>query len=63
MVMGSYGIGPGRVLAAAVEQHGSEDGMVWPREIAPYDVHLVVLGWDNPELVEIGEQVADCAVR
>ena len=58
IVMGSYGIGPGRVLAAAVEQHGSEDGMVWPREISPYDVHVVVLGWDNPELVEIGEQVA-----
>ncbi len=58
IVMGSYGIGPGRVLAAAVEQHGSDDGMVWPAEIAPYDVHVVVLGWDNPELVEIGEQVA-----
>ncbi len=58
IVMGSYGIGPGRVLAAAVEQHGSEQGMIWPAEIAPYDVHLVVLGWDNPELVEIGEQVA-----
>ena len=59
IVMGSYGIGPGRVLAAAVEQHGDEDaGMVWPREIAPYDVHVVVLGWDNPELVAIGEEVA-----
>ncbi len=58
LVMGSYGIGPGRVLAAAVEQHGSEDAMVWPAEIAPYDVHVVVLGWDSPELVEIGEQVA-----
>ena len=56
--MGSYGIGPGRVLAAAVEQYGSDDGIVWPGEIAPYDVHVVVLGWDNPELVEIGEQVA-----
>ena len=59
IVMGSYGIGPGRVLAAAVEQHGSDEGMVWPAEIAPYDVHVVVLGWDNPELVLIGEQVAE----
>jgi prolyl-tRNA synthetase len=58
IVMGSYGIGPGRVLAAAVEQRGGEKGMVWPAEIAPYDVHVVVLGWDNPELVRIGEQVA-----
>jgi prolyl-tRNA synthetase len=32
--------------------------MVWPREIAPYDVHVVVLGWDNPDLVETGEQIA-----
>jgi prolyl-tRNA synthetase len=58
IVMGSYGIGPGRVLAAAIEQHGSEDAMVWPREISPYDVHVVVLGWDNPELVQTGEQIA-----
>jgi prolyl-tRNA synthetase len=59
IVMGSYGIGPGCVLAAAVEQHGSEEGIVWPREIAPYDVHVVVLGWDNPQLVAVGEQVAE----
>jgi prolyl-tRNA synthetase len=59
IVMGSYGIGPGRVLAAAVEQHGSDEGMIWPAEIAPYHVHVVVLGWDNPELVAIGEQVAE----
>jgi prolyl-tRNA synthetase len=58
IVMGSYGIGPGRVVAAAVEQHGGDEGIVWPAEIAPYDVHVVVLGWDNPELVSIGEQVA-----
>ena len=58
LVMGSYGIGPGRVLAAAAEQYGSEDELVWPREIAPYDVHVVLLGWDNPELVELGEEVA-----
>ena len=60
IVMGSYGIGPGRVLAAAVEQHGDEvAGIVWPAEIAPYDVHVVVLGWDNPELVALGDQVAE----
>ena len=41
--MGSYGIGPGRVLAAAVEQHHDEDGIVWPAELAPYDVHVVAL--------------------
>jgi prolyl-tRNA synthetase len=43
LVMGSYGIGPGRVMAAAVEQRHDEAGIVWPPEIAPYDVHVVAL--------------------
>jgi prolyl-tRNA synthetase len=43
LIMGSYGIGPGRVVAAAVEQHHDENGIVWPRSIAPYDVHVVAL--------------------
>jgi prolyl-tRNA synthetase len=43
IVMGSYGIGPGRVMAAAVEQFHDERGIVWPKEIAPYDVHVVVI--------------------
>jgi prolyl-tRNA synthetase len=43
LVMGSYGIGPGRVMAAAVEQHHDRDGIIWPRSIAPYDVHVVAL--------------------
>jgi prolyl-tRNA synthetase len=40
---GSYGIGPGRVMAAAVEQHHDEDGIVWPAGLAPYDAHVVAL--------------------
>jgi prolyl-tRNA synthetase len=40
---GSYGIGPGRVMAAIVEQHHDERGIVWPRSVAPYDVHIVAL--------------------
>ncbi len=43
LAMGSYGIGPGRVMAAAVEQHHDENGIIWPRSIAPYDVHVVAL--------------------
>src|SRR5262249_45012920 len=37
LVMGSYGIGPGRVMAAIVEQHHDEQGIAWPEEVAPYD--------------------------
>ena len=40
---GSYGIGPGRVMAAIVEQRHDEAGITWPRSVAPYDVHLVAL--------------------
>src|SRR5580765_668246 len=43
LVMGSYGIGPGRVIAAIVEQHHDERGIVWPAEVAPYDVQVVAL--------------------
>jgi prolyl-tRNA synthetase len=43
IVMGSYGIGPGRTIAAIVEQHHDEQGIAWPRSVAPYDVHVVAL--------------------
>jgi len=42
--MGSYGIGPARIVAAAVEQYADEHGISWPRAIAPFDVHLVSVG-------------------
>src|SRR5215468_470312 len=43
LVMGSYGIGPARTMAAIVEQHHDEQGIAWPRSVAPYDVHIVAL--------------------
>jgi prolyl-tRNA synthetase len=52
LMMGCYGIGPGRVMAAAVEQHHDEQGIAWPRAIAPYDVHVVAL----PGVEEQAEQ-------
>ena len=44
VVMGSYGIGPARIVAAAVEQFADEKGISWPRALAPWDVHVVALG-------------------
>jgi prolyl-tRNA synthetase len=41
VVMGSYGIGVGRLLACIAEEHRDEDGLVWPVSVAPYHVHLV----------------------
>jgi prolyl-tRNA synthetase len=43
LVMGSYGIGPARVLASLVEQRHDEHGIIWPASVAPYDVHVVQL--------------------
>jgi len=51
---GSYGIGPGRVMAAAVEQHHDEHGIRWPAELAPYDVHVIALAGAE----EIAERAA-----
>jgi prolyl-tRNA synthetase len=58
LVGGSYGIGPGRVLAAAVEQHHDEHGIVWPAAIAPYDVHVVSLAGGNEEVAALADAVA-----
>jgi prolyl-tRNA synthetase len=43
IVMGSYGIGPARIVAAAIEQGADERGIVWPRAISPWEIHLVSL--------------------
>jgi prolyl-tRNA synthetase len=43
LVMGSYGIGPARTMAAIVEQHHDDRGIAWPQSVAPYDVHIVAL--------------------
>jgi prolyl-tRNA synthetase len=54
LVMGSYGIGPGRTMAAIIEQNHDEHGIQWPQSVAPYDVHVVVL----PGLEEQADAVA-----
>src|SRR5262249_44631808 len=43
IVMGSYGIGPARTMAAVIEQNHDEHGIAWPRSVAPYDVHIIAL--------------------
>ncbi len=53
--MGSYGIGPARIVAAAIEQFHDEHGIAWPRAVAPFDVELVTLGKEG----EPARSVAD----
>lgn len=48
--MGSYGIGTGRLMAAIVEEHHDDKGIIWPPSVAPYQVHLVSLGLDDPSV-------------
>jgi prolyl-tRNA synthetase len=58
-IMGCYGIGVDRLLAAAIEANHDENGIIWPKEIAPYLVHLVALNLDRAEVREAAEQTYD----
>ena len=55
--MGSYGLGPARLAAAAVEQYADESGISWPASMAPFDVHLVGLGREGSEEREVAERL------
>ncbi len=57
IVMGSYGLGPARVVAGSIEQRADEQGIVWPRSIAPWDLHLVALGKPGEETFEAAERL------
>jgi prolyl-tRNA synthetase len=58
VVMGSYGIGPGRLMGTIVELLSDEKGLVWPEEIAPYRVHLMTLG-EHPDVARVGDVLYD----
>jgi prolyl-tRNA synthetase len=51
VIMGSYGIGVGRLLACVAEEHHDEHGLIWPVTIAPYQVHLILLRGKNTPVV------------
>ncbi len=55
--MGSYGIGPARIAAASVEQFADEQGISWPRSLAPFDVHVVGLGRPGSDERELAEAI------
>lgn len=55
--MGSYGIGPARMMAAAVEQYADEQGISWPRSIAPFDVELVALAKEGEPAREAADRL------
>ena len=55
--MGSYGIGPARIVAAAIEQFADEKGIAWPRSLAPFDIELVTLGKEGEEARLISDRL------
>lgn len=57
IIMGCYGIGLGRLMAAAVEQNHDEKGIIWPAPIAPYHIYLCALSLDNPEVRDVSEKL------
>jgi prolyl-tRNA synthetase len=57
VVMGSYGIGPARIMAAAIEQGADEKGIVWPPSISPWAIHLVGLGKPGSDEAEAADRL------
>jgi prolyl-tRNA synthetase len=60
VIMGSYGIGSGRLLASIAEEHNDDYGLIWPITVAPYQVHIVMLsGKGSGEVEKIANQLYD----
>jgi prolyl-tRNA synthetase len=57
--MGSYGIGPARIVAAAIEQFADDQGISWPRAVAPFDLELVTLGKPGEEARTLSDRLYD----
>ena len=59
IVMGSYGIGVERIIACHIEQNHDDNGIIWDKSIAPFDVHLISVNMDNKEVVEAAGKLFD----
>ena len=59
IVMGSYGIGVERIMAAAVEQHHDGDGIIWPKSLAPFDVVVTITNMKQDDVRGAGEKIYD----
>jgi prolyl-tRNA synthetase len=57
VIMGSYGIGIERIIACHIEQNHDQNGIVWDKAIAPYQVHLIIVSSKNRGVVEAGEKL------
>jgi prolyl-tRNA synthetase len=62
-IMGCYGIGTSRLLHCIIEANYDERGIVWPKTVAPFDVHLVGLGLDRPEVASKAQQMYEALLE
>ncbi len=56
-LMGCYGIGVSRILMSVMEQHGTDTNIVWPKELSPFDVHIVIVNTKDETQVEVAQKV------
>ena len=59
VIMGSYGIGVSRLLSAIAEQNADENGLVWPRDVAPFDLHIIPVNAKNEEQMTVANDIND----
>jgi prolyl-tRNA synthetase len=57
IIMGSYGIGPARIAAAAIEQNHDKDGIIWPPGIAPFHMEILPLNLNDKKTVSVAEKI------
>ena len=56
-IMGCYGIGVSRILAAVAEQHNDANGLKWPKQLSPYDLHLVTINMKDEAQTKLSEEL------
>jgi prolyl-tRNA synthetase len=63
MIMGCYGIGVSRLIAAVVEKNYDKDGIIWPKEVSPFDVEILILEKGNDALMTLGKEYSGSLER
>lgn len=63
VIMGSYGIGPARLMGTIVDLLSDEKGIVWPKNVAPYAVHLIGIGEDSNKADELYKKLRDSSIE
>ncbi len=63
VIMGSYGIGPGRVMGTIVETLSDDKGIVWPKSVAPFAVHLIAISSENGNALKEAEKIYEALTK